>query len=805
MDKVASAGRVRARAHARIAKLVRALFVAGLCSPAWATTFTVTNTNDSGAGSLRQAIIGVNADTTDCSSGTLHSIVFAIPGSGPHIISPLSPLPAISGGVVIDGYSQAGSSANTLSTGSNAVLQIVLSGASAGAGADGLVFLTQTGVGARACGPTFSTVSGLNIRSFSGAAIASAGSGLLSSIRIRGNFIGTNETGTAAAANGASGKAAIEIGTNTSTWDIGYRNSADGGPASGTALQGFRNVISGNAFDGVRTSSANVAQPAQNISIRGNLIGLNAAGTAIIGNQRNGVFLDSGSGRVIVEENFIAGNGANGLNVGDTQNNFSAAIENFVGMTTTGGAAGNLGHGMRFGGTTTLANVQSSVQATTYIANNAGAGVYIEDNAIVSVLTTIANNGGLGIDLAPLGVNPNDAQDPDTGPNGLQNRPVLTSASSTNNNVQGTINTTPNTHVVLTFYRNDACDASGFGEGQFGVGSGGGGTFQDVVGVDTDASGNASFNTNLGGTLPAGKFLTAKAMVFVSGVNQTSEFSNCVLIAGVVANPGTLQFSNATYSAGEAGGTASILVTRTGGSSGAVSAQVATSNGSATAGSDYTATTATVSFADGDTATKSVAIPIIDDTQVEGNETVNLALSNATGGATLGAPSTAVLTIIDNDSAVLPTLSIGNVTSTEGNAGTKPFVFTVSLSAASTQTVTVGFATANGSAAAGSDYAAASGTLSFAPGATTATVSVDVIGDTSVEPNETFVVNLSGASNATIAKAQGTGTIIDDDGLTPPGTSITQIPTLGEWAMMSTIALLALLGAMASRRRGQGH
>jgi hypothetical protein len=102
----------------------------------------------------------------------------------------------------------------------------------------------------------------------------------------------------------------------------------------------------------------------------------------------------------------------------------------------------------------------------------------------------------------------------------------------------------------------------------------------------------------------------------------------------------------------ENGGTATITVTRTGGSAGAVGVTLATSNGTATAPSDYTAVSQTVSFVNGDTANKTVSISIIDDTLVEGNQTVNLAMTSPTGGATLGSPSTAVLTITDNDGGV---------------------------------------------------------------------------------------------------------------------------------------------------------
>jgi probable HAF family extracellular repeat protein len=111
----------------------------------------------------------------------------------------------------------------------------------------------------------------------------------------------------------------------------------------------------------------------------------------------------------------------------------------------------------------------------------------------------------------------------------------------------------------------------------------------------------------------------------------------------------------------------------------------------------------------------------------------------------------------------LPLVTIGNATVIEGNSGTTDAVFTVNLSAASAQTVSVAFATANGSATAGSDYQANSGTVSFAPGETSKTVTVRVNGDRIGEPNETFAVNLSGATNASIADGQGAGTILDDE------------------------------------------
>jgi hypothetical protein len=120
-----------------------------------------------------------------------------------------------------------------------------------------------------------------------------------------------------------------------------------------------------------------------------------------------------------------------------------------------------------------------------------------------------------------------------------------------------------------------------------------------------------------------------------------------------------------------------------------------------------------------------------------------------------------VLTINDNDP--FPNMSINSVSLTEPDSGTVNLNFTVTLSRASGKTVTVNYATANGTATASSDYSTRSGTLTFAPGTATMTIAVPVVGNTTPEPNETFFVNLSGASNATLTVSQGTGTIINDD------------------------------------------
>jgi hypothetical protein len=115
----------------------------------------------------------------------------------------------------------------------------------------------------------------------------------------------------------------------------------------------------------------------------------------------------------------------------------------------------------------------------------------------------------------------------------------------------------------------------------------------------------------------------------------------------------------------------------------------------------------------------------------------------------------------------LPALSIGDASAAEGNVGTTTLSFPVTLSAAATQAVTVGYATADGTAAAPSDYGSASGTLTFTPGEKVKTIQIGVVADLAIEQTETFTVRLSSPVNATIARAAATGTITNDDTAVP--------------------------------------
>ena len=190
----------------------------------------------------------------------------------------------------------------------------------------------------------------------------------------------------------------------------------------------------------------------------------------------------------------------------------------------------------------------------------------------------------------------------------------------------------------------------------------------------------------------------------------------------------------------------------------AVTVNYRTADGTALAGSDYQASSGKLTFASGET-TKTIRVPVIGDRLAEPNETFSVHLSGAKGARI--ADGAGVVTIVDDE----PRLRIGNASVVEGNAGTTLMTFTVSLSAAYDEAVTVNYVTADGTATtANNDYLATFGTLTFAPGETTKTITVEVVGDITGEQDETFYVNLSGASsNALLIDGQGLGYLINDD------------------------------------------
>ena len=213
--------------------------------------------------------------------------------------------------------------------------------------------------------------------------------------------------------------------------------------------------------------------------------------------------------------------------------------------------------------------------------------------------------------------------------------------------------------------------------------------------------------------------------------------------------------------------------------------------GTATAGTDYPAFLHQWLYFQPGELTKTVSISVTGDTVKEPNETIVVELLYPLH-ATIATP-TGTGTITDDDTT--PALSISSQRVTEGDSGSKNLTYTVSLTAASTQQVTVDYADAGtGTATSGTDYTAVTGgTLTFAVGATSQTFNVSVTGDTDVEPHETVVVSLSDASGATISTASGTGTIINDD-----GASSLSVSSLSVVEAVTTIRFTVTLSAARS-------
>jgi hypothetical protein len=245
------------------------------------------------------------------------------------------------------------------------------------------------------------------------------------------------------------------------------------------------------------------------------------------------------------------------------------------------------------------------------------------------------------------------------------------------------------------------------------------------------------------------------------------------VLRSVLGTPNSsLQFSSPSISTTE-GSTATVTLTRSGTLTGEASAVVSVTGGSATQGADYTfPAPRTVTWADNDSAPKTVSIPTAQSSINGPDKTVQLTLTLSQGPswASLGTQATTTVTIVDDDAP--PAIGIAPAGVPEGNSGENQMRLPVSLSGSPTsQTITVQYATANGTAEAGTDYTATNGTLTFAPGETSKSIVVPIRGDTVAEPNETLTVTLSNPTNATLGTAQAVGTILDDDsgsGAPPP-------------------------------------
>lgn len=275
--------------------------------------------------------------------------------------------------------------------------------------------------------------------------------------------------------------------------------------------------------------------------------------------------------------------------------------------------------------------------------------------------------------------------------------------------------------------------------------------------------------TNLTGfstiTLPADRILTMNRLGLQNaGAREIDSPAGSITLTlddlfTPAKNPRQITVASTLLTEGDSGTTNAIFRLQVSpASSLPVSVAFATSDGTAQAGADFVPQQGTVTFPPGITSA-TIAVPVLGDTLYEGNETLSILLSNPVGASL--ASTTATCTILENDP--LPLLSVADAGVLEGNSGVANLRFLVTLSAPSGQDVTVSFATSDGTAIRGQDYQETKGLITFLPGEMTNGALVPVLGDTALEGDETFALNLSNPIGAAIAKAQGIGTILDDD------------------------------------------
>lgn len=228
-----------------------------------------------------------------------------------------------------------------------------------------------------------------------------------------------------------------------------------------------------------------------------------------------------------------------------------------------------------------------------------------------------------------------------------------------------------------------------------------------------------------------------------------------ILVADNEAIP-TVRVGSSAENILESTSSGSVTLTMSPPSSQNVMVNYTVTSSGATSGIDYSMAGGIITFGAGETS-KSIPYTILQDTSTEAVESFTVALTTIAGTASLGTPSSQTISIIDDDS---PNLFIDNVTVTEGGNA----VFTVSLSSASSQTISFDWATSNGTAIAGTNYTTSGQNESIAPGLTTKTITVPTLNAVGIcEADKTFSVTLTNAVNASIADAAGVGTIQDDD------------------------------------------
>lgn len=523
-----------ATAAVAVAGLLALPVAAAPAGAAGGTTLTVTTAADTSTGgcdaascTLREAIEEANA----LPDGEAATITFAVPGPLPVTIRPNGALPWVGGTTTVDGTSQPGYQGTPV-----VELDLRTSGA--------LGVATNTTV----------TIRGLAVnRSQDDGIVAGAGRVLLDR-----NFIGTDVTGTVDrgnAGNGVfmrfgyafivvrdnlvSGNGSAGIAVDDMLGSVEVLGNRIGTDVTGTAalpnlgggivFDGTPGTIAGNLVSGNRGHGMTLSDHFGDTPyVAGNLVGTDAAGSARLPNDGDGLHLGPGYFRVGSPEqpNVVAGNRGDGIAfVGDS----SGRVEgNRIGTDLSGRARlGNGGAGISVqddGSWLNDGTIGGELPATANrVAFNRRAGIEIVGAGVTALgVNVLDRNGGLGIDLGADGVTANDPGDADGGPNGGQNFPALTGATSSaaGTRVTGTIDAVPSTTFRVDLYSGPACDPSGHGEAARVLGS---------VLVTTDAGGQASFDATIPGATPAGRVVTATATRLAHELRvATSELSACV-------------------------------------------------------------------------------------------------------------------------------------------------------------------------------------------------------------------------------------------------------------------------------------
>jgi CSLREA domain-containing protein len=340
--------------------------------------------------------------------------------------------------------------------------------------------------------------------------------------RIRGNYIGTDSSGSVALPNSSHG-----VQLNQANGTLG----GSVGVTVGGACTGDCNLVSGNAAEGVVTQG-------NGIIVEGNYIGTDATGRYAIANGTlgatiGGVRISSGDfvrigGSSSAQRNVISGNDGPGVRMVDSFIDSERIQGNYIGVGSDGSTPiGNVGHGVYISAGSLSGNYLVGGEVAgegNVLAHNGGAGVLVDTassgNRILG--NSIHSNQGIGIDLGSADdgddVTLNDPGDTDAGPNDLINFPVLDSALSGPGGtlVSGSLQALTSVEHRIEFFDNVQCDASGHGEGR---------TYLGFVDVTTDSNGDATINAFFGTEVPSGHWISATATSLGDG---TSEFSRCI-------------------------------------------------------------------------------------------------------------------------------------------------------------------------------------------------------------------------------------------------------------------------------------